>query len=96
MARRKRYEEVWLRLASGEVNDINELITLNLDICRFAEDVIIQSEGPELVKAFWDSLEKVSVLDPACGSGAFLFAALNVLEPLYTACLEGMRGFLAM
>lgn len=94
VARRKRYEEVWLRLASGEVNDINELLTLNLDICRFAEDVIIQSEGPELVKAFWDSLEKISVLDPACGSGAFLFAALNVLEPLYTACLEGMRGFL--
>ena len=36
----------------------------------------------------------ISVLDPTCGSGAFLFAALNVLEPLYTACLEGMRGFL--
>ena len=33
-------------------------------------------------------------MDPTCGSGAFLFAALNVLEPLYTACLEGMRGFL--
>ena len=36
----------------------------------------------------------MSVLDPTCGSGAFLFAALNVLEPLYTGCLEGMRGFL--
>ena len=36
----------------------------------------------------------ISVLDPTCGSGAFLFAALNILEPLYTACLEGMRGFL--
>ena len=34
------------------------------------------------------------MLDPTCGSGAFLFAALNILEPLYTACLEGMRGFL--
>ena len=78
VARRKRYEEVFLKLAGGEVNEINEGITLNLDICRFAEDVIIQSEGPELVKAFWDSLEKVSVLDPACRSGAFLFAALNI------------------
>ena len=35
------------------------------------------------------------MLDPTCGSGAFLFAALNILEPLYTACLEGMRGFVA-
>ena len=39
-------------------------------------------------------MRDVSILDPTCGSGAFLFAALNVLEPLYTACLEGMRGFL--
>jgi hypothetical protein len=30
------------------------------------------------------------VLDPTVGSGAFLFAALNVLEPLYEACLERM------
>ena len=33
------------------------------------------------------------ILDPACGSGAFLFAALNVLEPLYDACLERMEAF---
>ena len=39
-------------------------------------------------------MRDVSVLDPTCGSGAFLFAALNILEPLYTACLEGMQGFL--
>jgi hypothetical protein len=32
-------------------------------------------------------------LDPTCGSGAFLFAALNVLEPLYEACLDRMRAF---
>jgi len=36
----------------------------------------------------------VSVLDPTCGSGAFLFAALNILEPLYEACLDRMQGFL--
>jgi hypothetical protein len=33
------------------------------------------------------------VLDPTCGSGAFLFAALNILEPLYDACLDRMQGF---
>ena len=94
VARRTRYQEVRDKLASGEVQDINDLITLNLDIERFARDVIVQSEGPELLRAFWHAMRDVSVLDPTCGSGAFLFAALNVLEPLYTACLEGMRGFL--
>ena len=102
VARRTRYHEVRNRLASGEVQEVNDLITLNLDVERFARDVIAQSEGPELLRAFWNALygnrersnTGISVLDPTCGSGAFLFAALNVLEPLYTACLEGMRGFL--
>jgi methylase of polypeptide subunit release factors len=33
------------------------------------------------------------VLDPTCGSGAFLFAALNILEPLYETCLQRMEEF---
>ena len=94
VARRQRYHEVRAKLASGEVHQVNDLITLNLDIEGFARDAIVHSEGPELLRAFWHALRDVSVLDPTCGSGAFLFAALNVLEPLYTACLEGMRGFL--
>ena len=94
VARRQRYEEIRAKLAAGEVTSINDLITYNLDIEKFALDVIAGSEGPELVRAFWKALNAVSVLDPTCGSGAFLFAALNILEPLYTACLEVMRGFL--
>ena len=94
VARRQRYAEVRAKLAAGEVQEVNDLITLNLDIERFAKDVIAQSEGPELLRAFWHAMRDVSVLDPTCGSGAFLFTALNILEPLYTACLEGMRGLL--
>ena len=90
-----RYDEVRAKLASREVQEINDLITLNLDVEKFARDVISQRRGARsLLRAFWHAMCNVSVLDPTCGSGAFLFAALNVLEPLYTACLEGMRGFL--
>ena len=94
VARRQRYAEVHAKLTAGEIREINDLITLNLDAEQFARDVIAQSEGPELLRAFWHAMRDVSVLDPTCGSGAFLFAALNILEPLYTACLEGMQGFL--
>ena len=94
VARRQRYEEIHSKLESGEIMSINDLITYNLDIEKFAQDVITSSEGPELVRAFWKALNRVSVLDPTCGSGAFLFAALNILEPLYTTCLESMSGFL--
>lgn len=94
VARRQRYEEVYSKLETGEITSINDLITYNLDIEKFAQDVITSSEGPELVRAFWKALNKISILDPTCGSGAFLFAALNILEPLYTTCLESMSGFL--
>jgi len=92
--RRTRCLDLRAKLVNGEVQGIDDFITLNLDIERFAEDVIVNSEGPELVRAFWKALTGISILDPTCGSGAFLFAALNILEPLYNACLDGMQGFL--
>ena len=92
IARRQRYEEVHAKLATGKVCSINDLITYNLNIERFAQDAIRTSEGPELVRAFWKAIRNVSVLDPTVGSGAFLFAALNVLEYLYNACLDAMHG----
>ena len=95
VARRQRHHQIRTTLVDGDVQNVNALITLNLDIERFANDLIEQSEGPELLRAVWQVMRDGSVLDPTCGSGAFLFAALNVLEPMYTACLEGMRGFLA-
>ena len=93
VARRQRCEVLRCKLGSGEVRDINDLITLNLDIRQFAQDVIENCEGPELLRAFWHAIERVTVLDPTCGSGAFLFAALNILEPLYEACLNRMEAF---
>jgi hypothetical protein len=95
VARRQRYAEVRAKLAAGEVRQINDLITLNLDIQQFAQDVLNYTDGPEVIRALWKALNRVTVLDPTCGSGAFLFAALNILEPLYEACLERMEGFVA-
>ncbi|MBZ5672598.1 MAG: Eco57I restriction-modification methylase domain-containing protein [Acidobacteriia bacterium] len=92
--RRKGCLELRTKLAAGEIRSINDLITYNLDIRQFAQDVIENSEGPELLRAFYHAIEQVTVLDSACGSGAFLFAALNILEPLYEACLDRMESFL--
>ena len=94
VARRQRCETVRAKLKNGEVRDINDLITYNLNIRQFAQDVIENCEGPELLRAFWKAITQVTILDPTCGSGAFLFAALNILEPLYEACLDRMQVFL--
>ncbi len=95
IARRERYAAIRAKLAAGEVTSIEELITLNLDIRQFAQDAIQYAESPDLVRAFWKGISAVKVLDPACGSGAFLFAALNILYDLYDACLERMEQFVA-
>ena len=93
VARRQRYAEVKSAIRNGTIRNVNDLITYNLDIRQFAQDVIAECEGPELLRAFWQAIESVTILDPTVGSGAFLFAALNVLEPLYEACLERMQAF---
>ena len=95
VARRTRCLELRVKLRAGDVHSINDFITLNLDIWQFARDAIISSEGPELLRAFWQAIEKLTVLDPTCGSGAFLFAALRILESLYSDCLERMDQFVA-
>lgn len=95
VARRRRCEEVRRKLAAGEVREINDFITLNLDLRQFAQDVIQNCEGPDLLMALWQAITTITVLDPTGGSGAFIFAALNILEPLYEACLDRMEAFLA-
>ena len=93
VARRERYESICAKLSNGEIDQVNALITDNLNIRQFAHDVIENCEGPELLRTFWNAITGVTILDPTCGSGAFLFAALNILEPLYEACLERMQVF---
>jgi hypothetical protein len=51
------------------------------------------AKGRSSYAPFGTRFEKVTILDPACGSGAFLFASLNILEPLYDACLDRMEAF---
>lgn len=92
LARREYHARLRKRLASDKIADINELITLNIDLELFAEDVIEDSE-PDLLLAFYTALKTLTVLDPTCGSGAFHFAAVNILCRLYTACLNRMEMF---
>jgi hypothetical protein len=96
VARRQRYQDIKGKLERGEVCEISDFITLNLNIELFAQDVIQNAEDPELIRAFWKALTTVKILDPTVGSGAFLFAAMNILEPLYEDCIEQMEHFVSL
>ncbi|HWZ21792.1 MAG TPA: DNA methyltransferase, partial [Cytophagaceae bacterium] len=91
--RRNRYADVRIKIQHGEIAQINDFITYNLDIRQFAQDVIEDCTDAEFLKHFYKELTNVTILDPTCGSGAFLFAAMNMLEQLYESCLTRMRNF---
>lgn len=93
--RRKRFADIKSKIEKGEINHINDFITYNLNIRQFTQDFIENTEDAAFVRHFYKAINKITILDPTCGSGAFLFAALNILEPLYEACIIRMEQFVA-
>lgn len=91
--RLQRYASIKAKIENGEITEINDFITYNLDIRQFVQDLLAQTDDHLLVKHFYAQLRKVTILDPTCGSGAFLFAALNILEPLYEVCIDRMQSW---
>ena len=88
--RLQRCQSIKTKIAAGDITSINDFITYNLDIRLFASDLLASADRL-FIKHFYDALQNVTILDPTCGSGAFLFAAMNILEPLYEACIERMQ-----
>lgn len=89
--RRKRVTEIKHKIQNNEITNINDFITYNLNISVFAQDILENVDDPKFIEHFYEALTKITILDPTCGSGAFLFAAMNILEPLYETCLMRMR-----
>ncbi len=78
---------------AGKIAAVNDLITYNLDSERFVQDWLRGLTDPLTLRAFYfECLRRLTVLDPTVGSGAFLFAAMNILEPLYEICLDKMAA----
>ena len=91
--RLQRCDDLMGKIASGEIHEINDFITYNLDIRQFTYDLLSKTPDHLLVEHFYHTMQHVSILDPTCGSGAFLFAAMNILEPLYEICISRMEEF---
>lgn len=89
----KRCDDVIDRISNGKIHEINDFITYNLDIRTFVYDLLSHTPDSDFIKHFYYALQNVTVLDPTCGSGAFLFAAMNILEPLYEICIDRMQEF---
>lgn len=91
--RRERVEALRERIAAGDVAQVNDLITENLNGQLLLTDAIDDLQDAGEVADLFDSLTGLAVLDPTCGSGAFLFAALEVLEDVYAHVIDAAESF---
>ncbi|WP_322512840.1 Eco57I restriction-modification methylase domain-containing protein [Chloroflexus sp.] len=95
--RRARVAAIVADAAAGKITTINDAVTANLDLEALLADLISLLDAPK-VYALYTALAgdpaqgqvPLSVLDPTVGSGAFLFAALRILKPIYAAVLDRM------
>jgi hypothetical protein len=87
-ARMKYLGELRRIIGNGDLKTLSDLISLNVDLELLANDVLDGLDTPEDVVQIWKILSNTKIVDPTCGSGAFLFAALNQLEHLYSILLD--------
>jgi hypothetical protein len=86
--RRQQYQQLLTFAQSEALQSGDDLITYRFNLSPLLQDLINQLEQPAHLMACYNLLSTITILDPTCGSGAFLLAALARLEPLYAACLE--------
>ena len=70
------------RVASGSFYTPKEIVDV------LTERAITEWLGDGPVEESVEKLERITILDPACGSGAFLLSALGVIERLWRSCTK--------
>jgi len=68
-------------LGTGNFGTPAELFRFNLNNPVLISDAM-RTLTPEKLQKYWDQLFSITIVDPTCGSGAFLLAALAFLEEL--------------
>ena len=58
--------------------------------CGWEDDGAPSVEAAEI---YWTKLQEIKIIDPACGSGAFLITCLQMLFTEYRATLDQLRRF---
>lgn len=85
------FRDIKRRIEAGEISDVDSATTANLNLVQLTLDWLSKQTSPTTLLTAWQTLATLKVLDPTCGSGAFLLAAMKVLEELYEAVFDGIR-----
>lgn len=90
--RRQQYEQLIDKMSSTEESwTIDDAVTHNLDLSTLMIDYLSLLNTYDECRTAFDVLRSLTICDPTVGSGAFLLAALDILDPLYTTVLETAR-----
>ena len=90
--RRKHFKNLHQALTDGTIQTVDDCIANNLDLETLSIDLIDELNDAEKLLTCWSVLTSLKVIDPMCGSGAFLFAALKLLHNLYMAVFESAKS----
>ncbi|MBF2014732.1 MAG: ATP-binding protein [Rivularia sp. T60_A2020_040] len=73
------------------VDRVNETISDKYNQFEDINQILLSKEPNIYHLLFKDILPKLSILDPACGSGAFLIAAMKTLIQVYSAAIGSIK-----
>ena len=91
----RNYRRVRTCIHQGKIASVNAATSANLNIVQLAVDWLSEQTAPQTLWKAWNTLRTLRVLDPTCGSGAFLLAAMKVLQELYEAVFVGIAHHVA-
>ena len=66
-----------------EVNNIEDLIKENISLFEVLKSLILESNIIRIEEELLSILDNIKILDPTCGTGAFLLNAVDLLEDIY-------------
>ncbi|WP_102349065.1 Eco57I restriction-modification methylase domain-containing protein [Bacillus sp. Marseille-P3661] len=79
------YSRIKNEITSTNLCSIELLLKHNIDLLSLFKYSIENIEEPSILEDLYKSLEGVTILDPTCGTGAFIFTALETLLELHIA-----------
>ena len=85
--RRARDRKVRKKIAEMDIS-MDELIDLNIDLEDLTLDLIDKVDSIDEALRIWKVLTSIKIVDPTCGSGAFLFSAMKRLLNLYKTTFD--------
>jgi hypothetical protein len=90
--RLSRYDRLFSECENGSIADVAAAVTANVDLETLVVDVIDGLDSPADIATFWNVARTFTIVDPTCGSGAFLFSAMKRMLVLQEAILQAAEA----